>query len=306
MKKSKLYFTLLILLCTCLSCNISGKKTNPFAKAADGDAALTDTTAAVADDEGNPVSGSAMRTTALAADDHLAIPAPLRGVPEKIIRHRGYTLSYNSANKIPNWVAWKLFRDRNVQNYARYNKFMPDPTLPADEAVTTEDYKKPRDVERKDWRWDRGHMCPAADNTWDWRAMQECFYLTNMCPQHNNLNRGDWKELEDACRKWAEADTLYIVCGPILYKKAHQTIGEHKVVVPEAFYKCVLVLGKHPRAIGFIYKNNQGNHPLDSYVNSVDEVERITGINFYASLPDNIENKVEAMKNLSDWPFPEK
>lgn len=57
-------------------------------------------------------------------------------------------------------------------------------------------------------------MCPAADNKWDKQAMRESFYMTNICPQHHNLNRGDWKELEDDCRRWVEeSGTIYIACG---------------------------------------------------------------------------------------------
>ncbi len=78
-------------------------------------------------------------------------------------------------------------------------------------------------------------------------------------------------------------------------------IGENKVVVPEAFFKVVLCLQGTPKAIGFIYKNTDGNRPKDAYVNSIDQVERITGIDFFPNLPDNIENKVEAEKNLDDW-----
>lgn len=230
--------------------------------------------------------------------EKIEIPAPLKDRSELIIRHKAYTVSYNKTNKIPNWVAWKLTPARFVENYSRKGeKFLPDPTLPADEAVTTDDYKGSG--------WDRGHMCPANDNRWDWKAMMECFYMTNMCPQHNNLNRGDWKELEDACHDWAVKEgAVYIVCGPILYNKQHEKIGYHNVVVPEAFFKVVLCLGKHPKAIGFIYKNNRGNNPLDSYVNSVDQVERITRINFYPALPDKLENSVEKQCNLNDWQMP--
>ena len=57
-----------------------------------------------------------------------------------------------------------------------------------------------------------------------------------------------------------------------------------------------------PRAIGFIYKNEAGNNKRDKYVNSVDEVERITSIDFFPVLPDEVEARVESTCNLSDWP----
>ena len=232
----------------------------------------------------------------IVAGNDLLLPAPLKRVPEQILHRKGYTVSYNKDLKIPNWVAWELSLEKLIERESRTDKFLPDPDLPEDEAVTTNDYKGAG--------MDRGHMCPAGDNRWHWKAMQESFYMTNICPQDHNLNRGDWKELEEACRKWAQAEgKIYIVCGPILYKQKHRTIGkQHRVTVPEAFFKVILcTTSTPPKAIGFIYKNASGNHPLDSYVNSVDEVERITGIDFFPALPDDVEDKVEASYNLSLW-----
>lgn len=226
----------------------------------------------------------------------LELPAPLKNVSETILKRKGYTVSYNSRLNVPNWVAWELNRDKLVERESRSDKFLPDPDLPESQAVTTDDYKRSG--------MDRGHMCPAGDNRWHWRAMQESFYMTNICPQNHNLNRGDWKELEEACRRWAEQEgSIYIACGPIFYNRQPRTIGsKHKIAVPDAFFKVILCTGsQQPRAIGFIYKNTSGNHPLDSYVNSVDQVERITGIDFFPALPDDVEKKIEAEYNLKQW-----
>ena len=56
-----------------------------------------------------------------------------------------------------------------------------------------------------------------------------------------------------------------------------------------------------PRAIGFIYKNASSNNPLDHYVNSVDQVERITGLDFFSQLPDDIENEIEFNCDMNLW-----
>lgn len=127
-----------------------------------------------------------------------------------------------------------------MERESRTDKFLPDPDLPEHEAVTTDDYKGAG--------MDRGHMCPAGDNRWHWKAMQESFYMTNICPQNHNLNRGDWKELEESCRRWAQEEgKIYIVCGPILYDQRHRTIGKkHKITVPEAFFKVVLCADSNP------------------------------------------------------------
>ena len=227
-------------------------------------------------------------------DHKLEIPTPLTDRPERILHRTGYTVSYNRTNKIPNWVAWELTPSRLTERESRTNEFLPDPDLPEKEAVTTNDYKGAG--------IDRGHMCPAGDNKWKRKAMIESFYMTNICPQNHNLNRGDWKELEEICRDWARKEgKIYIACGPVLYNTKHKTIGKHKVVVPDAFFKVVLAMGKHPKAIGFIFKNTSGNRPLDFYVNTIDEVERITGIDFFPALPDHTENRIEADYDLKDW-----
>lgn len=224
----------------------------------------------------------------------VGLPALTKPRSEVILHRAGYTLSYNPQWKIPNWVAWTLTPGRFKEVVSRTDKFLPDPELP--DPVTTDDYRRAG--------FDRGHMCPAADNKWSLQAMKESFYMSNICPQHHNLNRGDWKELEDACREWTyENGRIYVVCGPVLYNRSHRTIGTHRVVVPEAFYKVVLSLTP-AKAIGFIYKNTSGNHPLDSYTNTVDEVERITGIDFFGDLPDDLENRVESAYDLKDWVMP--
>lgn len=104
------------------------------------------------------------------------------------------------------------------------------------------------------------------------------------------------------CRHWANKyGEIHIVCGPLLFNRQHRTIGKNRVVVPEAFFKVVLCMQGTPKAIGFIYWNEETNKPVKSYVNTIDQVERITGIDFFPALPDDIENKVEANSNIDDW-----
>ena len=226
--------------------------------------------------------------------DKVEIPAPMKGVAEQVLYRTGYVASYNKDKKIPNWVAWHLTADHANGPYKRAGiKFHEDEDVPSPRAVDWDYY---------DSGYDRGHMCPSGDNKWSQKAQEESFLFTNICPQVHGLNAGDWNEIEGQCRKWAkEYGDIYIVSGPILYKGNHKRIGDDKVVVPEAFFKVVLCMKGTPKAIGFIYKNEPGNRPKGEYVNSVDQVERITGIYFFPALPDKIEQKVEAEASLDDW-----
>lgn len=220
-------------------------------------------------------------------------PAPLDGVSEQIIKKKAYIVSYNKDTKIPNWVAWYLTGEHSDGPVGRSNAFYEDIEAPAPRA-TIEDYKGSG--------WSRGHMCPAGDNKWDVEAMNQSFSLVNVCPQDVSLNSGLWNVIERDCRKWAKKyGELYIVCGPVLLNREHETIGSNKVAVPEAFFKVILRLNPQPAAIGFIVRNNEGTKKRDYYVNTVDDVERITGMDFFSALPDDIENEVEAHANINDW-----
>ena len=224
----------------------------------------------------------------------LELPGPMSGVSEQILYRTGYVTSYNKDHRIPNWTAWHLTADHTTGPYKRKGvSYREDEDVPAPRA-TTFDYQQSG--------YDRGHMCPSGDNKWDPQAQQDCFLLTNMCPQNHNLNGGDWNELEMKCRKWAERyGDLYIICGPILYRQKHKTIGRARIVVPEAFFKVVLRMSPEPAAIGFIYKNEDGNRPMGDYTNTIRQVERITGIDFFPQLPDDIEEVVENQASLDDW-----
>ena len=221
------------------------------------------------------------------------IPASLSDKVEQIIIRKAYVLSYNKDTKLPNWVAWHLTSEHVDGNCSRDNSYYEDENVPLPRA-TNDDYRGSG--------WSRGHMCPAGDNKWDCTAMKESNLLTNICPQHASLNSGLWNVIEQDCRKWAKKyGDVYIVCGPVLLNKEHETIGRNKVVVPEAFFKVILRMNPQPAAIGFIVRNNAGKKKKDKFINAVDEVERITGMDFFPSLPDSIENIVEAYANIKNW-----
>lgn len=224
----------------------------------------------------------------------LEVPGKLNDRPEQILKRVAYTSSYNSDLRIPNWVAWQLTGAHTEGKNKRAGvKFQEDTDVPLPRAVDF-DYVRSG--------YDRGHLCPSADNRWDATAQEQSFLLTNVCPQDHNLNVGDWHELENLCRKWAKTyGSIYIVAGPVLLKGKHKTIGKNKVTVPEAFFKVVLCMEGEPKAIGFIYRNESGNRPKSYYVNTIDDVERITGIDFFPALPDNVEKAVEATCNLEEW-----
>ena len=225
---------------------------------------------------------------------NVEIPVVNDNRSNRIITHKGYTVSYNYDWKIPNWVAYELTDWEVEGEVPRYDRFKPDPMVPQNATATTNDYKYSG--------FDRGHMAPAADMKWDEQAMKESFYLSNICPQNPNLNGGVWKDLEEQVRDLAsQKGRIFVVCGPIVNDTLN-TIGENKVVVPQAFFKVLLQEdGGKIHTIGFVYENVSGRKPMASYAMSVDEVEEITNIDFFCSLPDKIEGQTEAVVDFSKW-----
>lgn len=220
-------------------------------------------------------------------------PAPLVGVSEQIIKKKSYIASYNKDTKIANWVAWHLTSEHTEGSIGRGNMFHEDEEVPSPKA-TVEDYKGSG--------WSRGHMCPAGDNKWDAEAMYQSFSLINVCPQNASLNSGLWNSLEIDCRNWAKRfHDIYVICGPVFFQQNHEVIGINEIYVPEAFFKVVLCLNGKPKGLGVIVKNTAGNKKKDIYYNSIDQVERITGMDFFPLLSDDVEDEVESNLDMDMW-----
>ena len=227
------------------------------------------------------------------ATNNIELPTLLAPQREQVIAHEGYTVSYNSQWCIPNWVAYELTAKEVAGDVPRGDDFVPDP-LAKGNTATTNDYKHSG--------YDRGHMAPAGDMKWSKTAMDESFYLSNICPQNKNLNKGDWKELEELAREWAvEYGNIYIACGPIVADN-HKTIGQNNVAVPESFFKVFLRETNNGWAtIGFLFENKAGNKKLNTYIRNIDEIEELTGIDFFPLLADDVEEEIERQTNIYDW-----
>ena len=224
----------------------------------------------------------------------LAIPQFTKSTKSQVIEHAGYTVSYNEQRRNPNWVAYELTAKEVSGTEPRGSKFIPDPEVKGRQAVD-EDYRNSG--------WDRGHLAPAADMKWSEQAMDESFYLSNISPQNGNLNRGVWKSIEELTRDNANRyGEILVVTGPVFTrKKGLGHIGDNRVLIPNGFYKVLLAYNNGYTGIGFYCENIAGKKKLQTYAKSIDEIEEITGIDFFHLLPDEIETGVESQFDWNDW-----
>ena len=211
-------------------------------------------------------------------------PKLKKKVPNQVCVYKGHTLSYNNETLLPNWVEYQLTKNEAQGELPRKDKFRQDPMVKGKQAEES-DYKNSG--------WDRGHMAPAGDMKWSVKAMEDSYYFTNICPQNRQLNAGDWKELEEQCRKWAiKYGKVDIICGPIVNKNRHGKLGANKVVIPDGFYKIVKYsTAKEVVVRGYVFDNPPKRksvidtrpakpRPLESYVKPISEIEKLTGIKF--------------------------
>ncbi|MBD5258489.1 MAG: DNA/RNA non-specific endonuclease [Barnesiella sp.] len=215
------------------------------------------------------------------------------GLSEEIINYKGMTVSFNPDLHIPNWVAWELTAEEAAGTESRADKFYNDPEVKG--CPYPEDYRNSG--------YDRGHMAPAGDMKWDKRAMEETFCLTNILPQDGSLNRGTWKNIEEKCRARAARDSaVIIVCGPVLTEAPREYIGNSRVAVPQRLFKVILSpWAETPQAIGFLMDNGPVKGGMQAVAVTVDEIEALTGHDFFSALPDSLENALESKVNFTRW-----
>ncbi len=225
----------------------------------------------------------------------MEIPSKVPG--GRIVRHGAYVTSYNTQTLIPDWVAYELTAEETEGRRERDGiEFRMDPDLKGCTQAMREDYSGSG--------WTKGHLMPAADAAFSSSTMAETFYFTNICPQNEVLNAGDWQYLEKRVRSWAgRYGSVWVATGPIVGENRYGTIGDRNVVVPDSFFKALMIRRKDGSysSIAFVMDNDEDRYYLKDCYMSVDELEALTGFDFFPALDDKIEEKVESSVRLSDW-----
>ncbi len=238
-----------------------------------------------------------------------------KGLPEydkdvEIINHNALILSYNEDHEQANWVAHIISKEITGKGYGRTNDFRPDPLVKTGSTVEKDFFLKHFNPDDSTYSYDgfgydRGHLAPSADFRWNREAMSESYFYSNMSPQLPDFNRGIWAKTESFLREYVAENNhnIYVVTGGILtddLPKVEKSIN--KVSIPREFYKVAADLETNPpEGIAFIIPNEGSEYPVISFVVPIDSVEKITGINFFASLPDSIQNKFEKTVDTQHW-----
>ena len=235
-----------------------------------------------------------------AAGEHLTMGNPSNAItnvnqPNNYLMEKPqYALSYSRDNGGPNWVSWHLDTSW-LGSTPRQDDFRADTTLPAGwYRVQATDYSGSG--------FDRGHMCPSADRTVTVTANSSTFLMTNMIPQLPANNQGVWANLESYSRTLvSQGHELYIVSGG---HGLQFFIANGHVAVPAQTWKVIIVLpvGSNDvsrvttstRTIAVVVPNSGTiNSDWRTYRVSVDQVEAITGYDFFSNVSSGIQAVIE-------------
>ena len=202
--------------------------------------------------------------------------------------YRNYSFGWSQKDRVALWVAYPLCKLYTNGNAGRTNAWALDPLLGNDSAAPFGGYAGD---------YARGHQLPSADRQCCYDANAQTFYGTNMTPQLNEHNENIWADLENKVRGYANtSDTTYVVTGVIVSstsKKEKDSYGQ-SVTIPDAYFKAVLkyskssTLGTWNAAAFYLEHRAYSGSVGKEHSMSVDELEEMTGIDFFVNLPAKI------------------
>ena len=235
-----------------------------------------------------------------------------------------YCLEYNPAARHSRWVAFRFDPITRLSNVGRSSEpFMDDPDIPSKYQVGYNGFgKQYYDLNNvlktlPYGQFDRGHICASADRYLNRDANEQTFYMSNMSPQMSNFNSPYWSSFEQYVQKRGRdasfADTLYVVKGGTIAQG--QILGHVErrngamVTVPKYYFMALLKCKNNTySALAFWMEHKDygideplKNSEMSEKVITIDELEELTGIDFFHNLPDNVETAVESMVQKSAW-----
>ena len=202
--------------------------------------------------------------------------------------YRNYSFGWSQKDRVALWVAYPLCKLYTNGSAGRTNAWALDPLLGENSAAPFGGYAGD---------YARGHQLPSADRQCCYEANAQTFYGTNMTPQLNEHNEKIWADLENKVRGYANtSDTTYVVTGVIVSsssKKEKDSYG-NSVTIPDAYFKAILkyskssTLGAWNAAAFYLEHRAYSGSVSKEHSMSVDELEKMTGIDFFVNLPAKI------------------
>lgn len=217
-----------------------------------------------------------------------------RAAYQTIITHSYYTIGYFEKYRIPLWTYYEDTKEQMLQCLLdRKGSFHKDPLTDLMQA-DKDDYAMP---------FEKGHLVPCEPMTFNGEAMKETFYYTNCVPQYEKVNSGRWRTLEKLVNNWTIDNlSLMIFTGNVVTENSPRR-GPHEVVIPDYCFKIILDYQlPEIKALAFLVPNKDEKlTAVQDYVKTIDELEALTGFDFFADLPLDQQAKFESVSDPAKW-----
>ena len=214
--------------------------------------------------------------------------------------YRNYTFGWSQKDLVAHWMAYPLCSMYTKKNVSRSDAWDYDPLLGTDSSAPFGGYGG---------SYARGHQVPSADRLCCYEANAQTFYGTNMTPQLNAHNEKIWADLEGKVRNIANSsDTTYVVTGVITEGSDTFTTDSDgkKMTVPVAYFKALLRYSKSStlgqwNAAAFYLEHRAYSESLGKqHSMSIDELEEMTGLDFFVNLPAKVGESQAANIEAAD------
>lgn len=219
-----------------------------------------------------------------------------------------YAVEWDPAIQAQRWCCYQMYDEIVKGNARRYSGDRQSDIISATSAYPNDEFLPEEYQFTRDPYWgsgfDHGHICPSADRLASSEANRQTFFLTNMQPQANAFNAGIWESMENQVRSWSSTcDTLYVCKGGTIDAEAniikYLGSGINKIPVPKYFFMALLAKNSQGyKALGFWVEHRTDidkTTALASFVVNIRQLEQLTGIDFFCNLPDDTEQRVEAL-----------
>lgn len=237
-----------------------------------------------------------------------------------------YAYEWDNSKKHSAWVAFYFDATTRGGNLTGSKNFVADPSLPANMQVDNSYHTNDG--------FDRGHLVGSADRKYTTEANDQTYYFSNMSPMFNSFNGGYWATFENQVRNWATSnkfDKMYITKGGAINKLLKNYTGTKAgqdgktpitdangfttkgLACPQYYYMAILAVKndayqaigfwtEHRDDYGYAYGSSQAPvSVMKDTAKSIDELEELTGLDFFCNLPDGVENEVEKSFSLDAW-----
>ena len=170
-----------------------------------------------------------------------------------IIDKGTYRVSYNETYQQPNWVEYIVSNRKKNVDRGNLDFYEEDGVVTSDDA----DYYKNI--------WDKGHIAPAATFSDSHENLYSTFSFLNCALQVDNLNRGEWAELEQQVRDWSATLGNILVRVELVFSDGH-TVLNTDAHVPTGFWKNLTFTNGSSRC--FYFPNEKTYQNWTSYESS--------------------------------------